>query len=62
MSANHSTKKHLFRINAAGAIRNASVTILRRSDVAGAWQPELVNSDEHIDTASTEHPGDHDDR
>lgn len=52
----------LFEINAAGSIRNASVTILRRPDPGDSWQPELVNSDEHIDTASTEHPGEHDER
>lgn len=52
-------EQSLYAIAAAGGIRNASITTLRR-DGAG-WSAELVNSDEHIAAESTEHPGERSD-
>lgn len=51
----------LFRVSASGSIRNASVTVLRRDRPDGVWRPELVNNDDHVDFASTEHPGERSD-
>ncbi|HEX2902606.1 MAG TPA: histidine phosphatase family protein [Jatrophihabitans sp.] len=52
-------EQSLFATARDGAIGNATVTVLRRTD--DGWQPELVNHDEHLSTRATEHPGERDD-